>query len=276
MALTLTLICVVQGVSDGRVDAFHFVQSAALYAADCATLHFHVLSESGDSVARLPAVSGTQQPPPSPLQPALAKSGLQRFSLSMNSYVSGSCVCRFTDRYVHAHAGEVFRRTDSNHDHYVCVGPGPLCLFCLLVLFVRFVLTPHFSLALSVLCCAGLWCGVVWCVVLRACAQFDFYEYSRYTLGLSEYASHNTSDFRRRLTLVFDQLDLNSDGYVSAAEFDWGVRSALAPARRQFGLSALVVALVVLGQVGLFWLWRSRLKRHHLELVARDPFFLDS
>jgi len=128
-----------------------------------------------------------------------------------------------SNKYVRAHAEEVFRRADTDHDQLL-----------------------------------------------------DYYELSQYTLALSQYERHNTSEFREQIALVFDSMDEDSDGYITAAEFEDGVQSAVVPARRTFGISALVCAAVALSYTAIFWLWKNRLKAEQLHNIERDPFFLDS
>jgi len=95
----------------------------------------------------------------------------------------------------------------------------------------------------------------------------DFFEFQQYTLSLDQYQGFNSSEFRDRLIQVFDDLDVNNDGYLTPDDMFRGVLEALEPPRQRFGISVTVVGAVTVAFMALCWFWSNELKRR-----PRDPF----
>jgi hypothetical protein len=96
----------------------------------------------------------------------------------------------------------------------------------------------------------------------------DFYEFQVYTLRLDRFANQNTSDFRARMSVVFDAIDADADGLITGTDIFESVRDALEPQRRRFGLGLLLIAGVVVAFTALYRWHIVRLrKRDKLELL---------
>jgi len=88
----------------------------------------------------------------------------------------------------------------------------------------------------------------------------DYYEFAIYTLSLPQYQNMNTSDFRDRLILIFEDMDPDHDDRSTEDEMYQGVLLSLQPPRRRFGFSLLAICIVTLGFIYIYRHWLKKIQ----------------